>query len=65
MLHITNGKGLPIESEDIMVFKIHYNGEYLDEIIVEGDTIEEIQQRVFSECDKRGWKHEDCWSEQL
>jgi hypothetical protein len=46
-----------------MKAKIHYNGEYQDELPVEGETIEEIREIAFAECDKRGWKHRDCWSE--
>lgn len=48
-----------------MKFKIYYNGRYEDEIVVEGDTIEEIKEIAFSECEKRGWDANDCWSERL
>lgn len=48
-----------------MKFKIHYNGAYEDEIVVEGDNIEEIREQALAECDKRGWQYENCWSEQL
>lgn len=48
-----------------MKFIIHYNGVYEDEIIIEGDTIEEIKETAFTECDKRGWDSKDCWSERI
>lgn len=48
-----------------MKFKIHYNGVYTDELIVEGDTIKEIREQALSECDKRGWGYSDCWSEEI
>ena len=48
-----------------MKYKIHYNGAYEDEIIIEGDTIEELREKAFLECDKRGWNREDCWSEEI
>ena len=54
-----------IESEGVMKYKIHYNGAYEDEIIIEGDTIEELREKAFLECDKRGWNREDCWSEEI
>jgi len=48
-----------------MKFKIHYDGAYEDELIVEGETIEEIKENAFAETDRRGWKREDCWSERI
>ena len=48
-----------------MKFIIHYNGEYEDSIVIEGNTIEEIREKAFVEGDKRGWNREDCWSEQI
>ena len=48
-----------------MKFRIHYNGEYEDSIVIEGNTIEEIREKAFAEGDKRGWNREDCWSEQI
>ena len=48
-----------------MKYKIHYNGAYQDEIIVDGETIEEIREKAFSEGDRRGWDRQDCWSEEI
>ena len=48
-----------------MKYKIHYNGKYEDQIIVEADTIEEIKELAFSESDSRGWDKKDCWSEKV
>ena len=45
-----------------MRFRIH-NGEYEDDIVIEGDTIEEIKKLAERETEKRGWK--DCWSEEI
>ena len=48
-----------------MTFKINYNGDYTDSIIVSGDTIEDIREVVFAECDKRGWDQSNCYSEEI
>lgn len=48
-----------------MTFKIHYMGSYSDELIVSGETIEEIREIVFAECERRGWEKEKCWSEEV
>ncbi len=45
-----------------MKFRIH-NGEYDDSIVIEGETIEELQEIAKKETEKRGWK--DCWSEKI
>lgn len=45
-----------------MEFKIH-NGAYKDSIVIEGDTIEEIQKIAKQETKRRGWKN--CWSEEV
>jgi hypothetical protein len=47
-----------------MKFKIHYEGAYTDEIIVSGESIDEIRDKVFAECERRGWEKEKCWSEE-
>ena len=48
-----------------MTFKIHYDGDYSDEIIISGDSIEDIRQTVFAECERRGWDTDKCWSEEI
>lgn len=48
-----------------MTFKIYYNGNYEDDIVVEGETIEEIKENTFVECARRGWEHTNCWSEKV
>ncbi len=48
-----------------MKLQIFYNGEYEDSFVIEGDTIEEIREKVKQETNKRGWKEADCWSEKL
>ena len=45
-----------------MKFRIH-NGTYDDDLVIEGETIEEIQEIAKRETDKRGWR--DCWSEEI
>lgn len=46
----------------MLKFIIH-NGEYEDSIIIEGDTIEELQANAKRETERRSWK--DCWSEKV
>ena len=48
-----------------MKFEIWYNGKYEDNIIIEGDTIEEIREQAFVETEKRGWDKKDCHSERI
>lgn len=48
-----------------MVFKINYQGLYSDYVIIEGETIEEIQEKAKQEMAYRGWEEENCWSENL
>ena len=57
--------GVMTEKGKTMKFRIHYNGEYEDSIVITGNTIEEIREKAFAEGDKRGWNREDCWSEQI
>ena len=45
-----------------MKFIIHHKD---DEIIIEGVTIEEIQEKVKIEVEKRKWNINDCWTEKL
>lgn len=45
-----------------MKFKIHCSG---DSLIVEGETIEECRKEADVETNKRGWRREDCWSEEI
>lgn len=44
---------------------IHYrNGLYEDEIELCADSIDELREKAYVECqDKRGWEAEKCWSE--
>lgn len=48
-----------------MKFKIRYNGEYEDSIVIKGETIEEIEKKTNQEIKKRNWERENCTSEQL
>jgi hypothetical protein len=48
-----------------MKFKIHYNGRYEDEIIIEGDDIDEIREKASNACAMRKWEQDDCWSEEI
>ena len=51
-----------------MKFRIHcekWKGNYIGSIVIEEDTIEEIQKSVNQEIHKRGWKHKHCWSEEI
>jgi len=47
-----------------MKYKI-FNRRYDDFIILEGETIEEIKEKVANESNSRGWEDEDCWSEEV
>jgi hypothetical protein len=46
-------------------YKIYYDGKYLDEIIIEGETIEEIRAIATEELNKRCWDKNNCWSEPI
>ena len=46
-----------------MKYKIHYKD--IDEIIIESENIEELRGLAISECAKRNWDSEDCWSEEI
>lgn len=48
-----------------MKFKIHYNGFYEDEIVVSGDTIEEVQKQAMDKVNELGWEIDRCWSERV
>jgi len=49
-----------------MRFKIHYDdGIEEDNIIVSGDTIEDIKAKGAVELRRRGWSEDDCWSEEI
>lgn len=45
-----------------MRFKIHYHD---DELLIEGETIEEIRDIAHQETSRRGWNENDCWSEKV
>jgi hypothetical protein len=49
----------------MLKFKIHYNGDYEDDVVITGETIGEVRNKAFSEGNKRGWKEEYCWSEEV
>lgn len=52
--------------QNTLTFKIHYNsGDYSDEFIISGESIEEIRHMVFEECERRGWNINQCWSEEI
>lgn len=46
-----------------MMVNLIHNDE--DNVIIEGDTIEEIRETVNIEMDKRGWLEENCWTEKM
>jgi len=48
-----------------MIFKINYNGDYADSIIVSGDTIEDVREVIYAECAERGWECDNCYSEEM
>ena len=48
-----------------MIFKIYYNGDYQDYVIIEGESMEDIRRKAKEECVYRGWDEKDCWSENL
>ncbi len=52
----------------MLTFKIHYNSDdydYSDELIISGESIEEIRHIAFRECERRGWNINQCWSEEI
>lgn len=49
----------------MLKYKIHYSGEYEDELIIAGETIEEIREIAFAESAKRNWNTNNCWSEEI
>ena len=49
-----------------MKFRIHCEqNDYSDSIDIEEDTIEEIREIATLETGRRGWKDENCWSEEI
>lgn len=46
-----------------MKVTIHYNGRYEDNLIFYADSLENAREIAFSECEKRSWEPENCWSE--
>lgn len=42
---------------------IHYNGDYKDKLIIDGNSLEEIMEIADRECELRGWERLKCWSE--
>lgn len=48
-----------------MKYIIHYSGKYEDSVVITGATIEEIREKAFAECERRGWEQENCWSEEI
>lgn len=48
-----------------MKLKVYYDGRYQDQFIIEGEDIEKIREIIYSECARRNWDTDDCWSETL
>lgn len=42
---------------------VHYNGDYKDELTIDGDSLEEIMEIADKECELRRWERLKCWSE--
>lgn len=51
--------------DNMLTFKIHYDGDYSDEIIISGENIDAIRTNAFAECERRGWDKQKCWSEEV
>lgn len=45
-----------------MIFKMYHGDDF---VILKADTIQELQIQAEIEIAKRGWKQEDCWSEEI
>lgn len=45
-----------------MKAKIFYHGRYEDEIIIEGESLEELREKAKIEIDKRLWEKDACYS---
>ena len=43
------------EMKSTLTYKIHYSGEYQDEIVISGESISEIRAKAYAQCEKRGW----------
>ena len=50
---------------DKLTFKIHYSGEYEDSFTISGNSINDIREKAYQECAKRGWNIDNCWSEEM
>ena len=53
------------EMNGTLTYKIHYNGECQDEIVITGESISEIRAEAYAQCEKRGWETDKCWSEEI
>jgi hypothetical protein len=47
-----------------MKFRIHHTPSG-DSVVIEEDTFQAVKHEVQLETYKRGWKEDDCWSENL
>ena len=44
-----------------MKVEVSYNGLYEESIIVEGETMKDIGEKIDLEIEERKWKPGDCW----
>ena len=45
-------------------FRIH-NKKYDDSYTIQAETVEEVQEEVKKINASKGWKPDDCWSEEI
>ena len=45
-----------------MKFKIFYKD---DSLVIDGETIDEIREKAYVECEKRNWNVDYCYSVEL
>ncbi len=50
-----------------MKFIIHHDNELRgsDTLVLEGETVEDVQRQAAEELTLRHWNEDDCWSEEV
>ena len=44
-----------------MKVEVSYNGLYEESIVIEGETMKDIGEKIDLEIEARKWKPKDCW----
>ena len=48
-----------------MTYRIYYNGNYEDSVLISGDSMEEIKEKANLETEARNWDKKYCWAEEI